>query len=106
MEGQDLACDSLRILEGLADMIESFDWEETGQMSRRKYDWAQWMNGESWRIYLGEDYEIPTENMRVTLHQMAEKKGLKVRTTKKTDEKGGESLVFQFFDPAQRTVES
>lgn len=90
----------------VAEELDSYDWKGAGPKSGAKYDWARWLKGDVWRIRRGEDYEIATETMRVTLHQMAGKKGLKVRTSKETED-GGEALVFQFYaddegEPDQR----
>jgi len=80
----------------MAEELDSYDWGELTS-PRSKYDWARWTKGDIWRIRRGEDYEIATETMRVTLHARADQKGLKVRTRK---EKGDdwEGLVFQFFE--------
>jgi hypothetical protein len=64
----------------------------------RRYPWAEWTDGSAWEIRKGDDYDVPTENMRVNLHMKADAKAVKVRTKKVLD-KDGEGLVFQFFNP-------
>lgn len=64
----------------------------------RRYPWAEWTDGSVWEIRKGDDYDVPTENMRVNLHMQGDAKALKVRTKKVRDQLG-EGLVFQFFDP-------
>jgi hypothetical protein len=60
-----------------------------------RYPWGEWTNGRPWRITRGEDYDVPTENMRVNLHMRASSMGCKVRTHKVVDGRG-EGLIFQF----------
>ncbi|HEY6312886.1 MAG TPA: hypothetical protein VIY52_19080 [Streptosporangiaceae bacterium] len=60
-----------------------------------RYPWDEWTNGRPWRITRGEDYDIPTENMRANLHMRASSMGRKVQTQKTTDDQG-EGLIFQF----------
>lgn len=62
---------------------------------QRRYPWDEWTNGRPCRITLGEDYDIPTENMRANLHMRARSMGCKVQTHKATDDRG-EGLIFQF----------
>jgi hypothetical protein len=80
----------------MAEELDGYDWGEQA-LGRSKYDWARWLKGDIWRIRRGEDYEIATETMRVTLHAKADQKGLKVRTRKEKRD-GREGLVFQFFE--------
>lgn len=47
-----------------------------------------------WEIARGEDHLVPTESMRVNLHQRAAADGIKVKTSTSL---GGDKLVFQFF---------
>jgi hypothetical protein len=86
----------------LAEELDDFNWDGHGKGGPGKYAWARWIKGDIWRIKRGEDYDIPTENMRVTLHAKADQKGLKVRTRKvplpsDPDHGKWEGLVFQFF---------
>ena len=89
----------------MARELDDFDWGPRTGGVKPRYDWPRWTKGDVWEIRRGEDYAVPTENMRVTLHGKADQKGLKVRTRKvpqKGDPEFGtwEGLVFQFFDPA------
>lgn len=69
-----------------------------------RYPWDEWTNGRPWRITRGEDYDVPTENMRVNLHMRASSMGRKVKTRKIADDQG-EGLIFQFIpDEAEQVV--
>jgi hypothetical protein len=88
----------------MARELDEFDFGTTPGSTRPKYDWNRWTKGDIWEIRRGEDYDVPTENMRVTLHAKADQKGLKVRTRKVPaqgePERGEwEGLVFQFYEP-------
>jgi hypothetical protein len=61
----------------------------------RRYPWDQWTDGSPWQIRRGEDYDVPTENMRVSLHMKADSLACKVRTHK-FDDDHSEGLIFQF----------
>ena len=64
----------------------------------RCYPWHDWADGSIWEIRLGADYDVPTENMRVNLHERAKRYVMLVRTEKVSDETG-EGLRFQFERP-------
>ena len=77
--------------------LDSFDFD--GGLGRpQKYPWDRWENGEIWEIAQGQDYEISTQNMQVTLHLRASKDNKKVQTRRVRDE-AREKLVFQFQAP-------
>jgi hypothetical protein len=80
----------------MAKKLEAFPGEGTGEP--RRYPWQEWTDGGVWEIRADEDYDVDTENMRVSLHIKADALGIKVRTTKVRDDQG-EGLAFQFFDP-------
>jgi hypothetical protein len=80
----------------MARRLDSFPGE--GRRGHRRYPWDEWTDGGTWEIRRGEDYDVPTENMRVSLHVKATSLVRKVRT-QKVDDGQGEGLIFQFFDP-------
>jgi hypothetical protein len=80
----------------MARRVESFR-KDIVEMPRR-YPWAEWSDGSIWEIRQGEDYDVPTENMRVNLHEYARRRAWTVRTEKVTDE-AGEGLCFCFTKP-------
>lgn len=80
----------------MARRVERF--ERDVQHAPRRYPWEQWCDGAIWEIRQGEDYDVPTENMRVNLHERAKQRVMKVRTEKFRDE-GGEGLRFCFTAP-------
>jgi hypothetical protein len=64
-----------------------------------KYNWDEWFShGDAWvEITRGEDYDVPTENMRVQVNSAARRKG--GRAVTRIVEKG-KGLKFQFIsDP-------
>jgi hypothetical protein len=94
----------------MAKELDHFNWGEDTAGPQPKYDWMRWTKGDIWLIRRGEDYEVPTENMRVNLHAKADQRGLKVRTRKvpqRGDPEYGkwEGLVFQFYEPDQEDPE-
>lgn len=66
-----------------------------GEGTPRRYPWAEWADGSIWEILQGEDYDVPTENMRVNLHERGKRYAQVVRTEKFSDQRG-EGLRFQF----------
>lgn len=64
----------------------------------RRYPWAEWSDSSIWEIRQGEDYDVPTENMRVNLHERAKQRVMTVRTEKFSDQHG-EGLRFCFTRP-------
>lgn len=65
----------------------------------RRYPWHEWTDGQVWEIRYQEDYDIPTENMRVNLHERAKQGGLMRVRTEKIKDRRGEGLRFQFTRP-------
>jgi len=80
----------------MARRLDSFPQRDA--QTPRRYPWSEWTDGSVWEIRRGEDYDAPTENMRVNLHMKADARTIKVRTRKVRDD-SGEGLVFQFLDP-------
>ena len=80
----------------MATRLDSFPDDDSGG-PQRKYPWDEWSDGGTWEIRQNEDYDVPTENMRVNLHMKAGSQARKVKTKKFSDEKG-EGLIFQFTD--------
>lgn len=78
----------------MAKRVKAFKNSDTDTTPRR-YPWVEWMDGSIWEIRQGEDYDVPTENMRVNLHERGKRYAHVVKTEKFTDGKG-EGLRFQF----------
>jgi hypothetical protein len=79
----------------VARRIDSFDDTTRG----RRYPWLEWTeDGSIWEITKGEDYDVPTENMRVNLHERAKFQHQTVRT-QIVRGPSGEGLRFQFVGP-------
>lgn len=68
----------------------------------RCYPWAEWGDGSIWEILQGEDYDVPTENMRVNLHERGKRYAQVVRTEKFNDQRG-EGLRFRFQSAPRRS---
>jgi hypothetical protein len=77
----------------MAHRVDSFKKDVAEQP--RRYPWAEWCDGSIWEIRQGADYDVPTENMRVNLHEHARTRAWKVRTEKINDT-AGEGLRFCF----------
>jgi hypothetical protein len=73
----------------MAEKLKEFKFQTRGP---RKYDWDQWMDGEIWRVSQGQDFDPPPRNFLSSLHNMAKRKGMKVRANVE-----GNSVVFQFY---------
>lgn len=70
-----------------------------------RYPWHQWTDGSVWEIRQREDYVVPTENMRVNLHERAKQQGQMVKT-QKVSGAGFEGLRFQFMTRSRDVPES
>jgi hypothetical protein len=82
----------------MAKRLEAFPGE--GPRGQRRYPWDEWIDGSIWEIRRGEDYDVPTENMRVNLHMKASSLSHKVQSRKFSDDQG-EGLIFQFLHPQE-----
>lgn len=81
----------------MARRVERFE-KDTQENAPRRYPWEQWSDGAIWEIRQGDDYDVPTENMRINIHERAKQRVMKVRTEKFKDGRG-EGLRFQFTKP-------
>ena len=65
----------------------------------RRYPWAEWTDGSTWRLVRGVDFDAPVDNFRDRLFSVAKRRNLKVTTSKATEGEV-EVLYAQFFgDP-------
>ena len=46
--------------------------------TRRKYDWANWLDGQKWRLQAGTDFDVPSRSMAAQVYQAAERRGIGV----------------------------
>jgi hypothetical protein len=58
-----------------------------------RYPWAEWTDGNWWKIQKGSDYQIDTDNMRRGLATHAQRHSMKVDAYKR-----GDLLIFKFTD--------
>jgi hypothetical protein len=63
--------------------------------ANRRYPWEQWLNGEIWQLFSGEDYFCTTRTLMTNSRSQAKRLGGKVRT-RILSEGGRESIVIQF----------
>ena len=79
----------------VARRLEGFPEGRSGAGRPSTYPWHERTDGSFWEIRRGEDYEIPTQNMQVSLHMRAQLQGKKV-VTRSANDADGERIVFQF----------
>jgi len=65
------------------------------QAGTRRYPWDEWLNGEVWQLFKGEDYTAKTPTILSNARIQAKRLGGSVRT-RTLEEQGRESLVLQF----------
>lgn len=68
-----------------------------------KYPWAEWQDGQWWKIKAGEDFDVTIKAMRDQLHTRAKTSGVKVRTN--TDKVSTIQFVFQRADETDEAFE-
>lgn len=78
---------------------------KTKARTQPKYPWVVWTDGRLHTIYKGEDYDISTYNMQISLHGRARHQKLKVQTSSFSDN-GTEGLVFRFKENHERECET
>lgn len=44
------------------------------------YDWDTWLDGNSWQLKRGVDFDTPVEKMRIRVWNVSSQRGLSVRT--------------------------
>lgn len=58
----------------------------TKQVSKRgKYPWKEWLNGESWTLTRGIDFQVSLSALRAAASQAAKREGCRVTTRKVND---------------------
>ena len=61
----------------------------------RRYPWDEWLNGDVWQLFKGDDYTSKTTTILSNARIQAKRLGGSVRT-RTLVEQGRESLVLQF----------
>lgn len=77
----------------MAKRLDSFPFHKS---RAGKYPWDQWLNGETWQLTKGTDFETDLEIMRRATRTEAIKRGLNVHTS--VDKNRGQ-VIFQAYDP-------
>tara|TARA_B100000073_G_scaffold196165_1_gene162501 strand:+ start:671 stop:910 length:240 start_codon:yes stop_codon:yes gene_type:complete len=72
----------------MAEILETFDF--TRSSGRAKYPWADWMDGQIYKIKRGEDFTATTKVMRQQIYAAAKNHGKSVRSTSTATE-----IIFQ-----------
>lgn len=52
---------------------------------QQRYPWDQWLDGATWEIQQGEDFNVEMESMRVQIHNAARTHGFRATTSVKGD---------------------
>lgn len=65
----------------MAEVIEGFEFPKPGQnlRSNAKYPWNEWMNGQTWRITQGVDFDCKTQSIKFLIYKRAEVLGITVK---------------------------
>jgi len=63
----------------------------------KKYPWEEWLNGETWELRGGRDFQTRGESFRAMAWQAAEQRGKRVKTRIVRDDEG-ESLVIRAYE--------
>ncbi len=74
----------------MAEVLESFAFPKTIGL----YPWAQWADGQIWKIHRGTDFAISTSAFRNSLRGKAARLNRLVHTAIVDDD----AIVFQFYD--------
>lgn len=76
----------------MAERLEEFTFNGHGTS---KYPWDEWLDGSPWRLDNKADFPGTTpSNFRISAHNVARKRGLKVRA-----QVDGEEIVIQAYKP-------
>lgn len=62
---------------------------------RSQYNWDEWLDGQTWLLRRGEDYNVSTDVMRANVSKAAAARGMKVQTKKVIEKDGTEGLAIQ-----------
>jgi hypothetical protein len=73
----------------MAERIDEFSPRRLGRPPL--YPWAEWVDGSTWRITRGEDFEVTAKSMVANLYSHAYRQGLSLEARQ-----DGESIEFQF----------
>lgn len=60
-----------------------------------RYPWDEWLNGDVWQLFKGDDYAARDETLLSNARNQARRRDGKVRTRKLNDD-GKQSVVVQF----------
>lgn len=67
-------------------MAEVVDGMPDRYATRRKYDWAAWLDGRVWKLVAGVDFDVPPRSMAAQVYQAAERRGIGVSVHINADE--------------------
>lgn len=74
-----------------------FDWDERHTTRGRlpKYPWDTWLDGNTWAITRGEDFDLKEESLRAAVSAAARTRGLKARVHRVDTDENVEHYVIQ-----------
>ncbi len=73
----------------MAEKMENYEFGGAGG-PRPKYPWDEWLDGGTWRITRGADFDVKVASMRKAVFLAAQKHGLRIETRLE-----GDSLIFR-----------
>jgi hypothetical protein len=73
----------------MAERLENYEFNAMGGPSP-KYPWDEWLDGSTWCITRGADFDVKPFSMRSAVQGAGERRGLRIQTQIK-----GDSLVFR-----------
>ena len=68
----------------MAETVASFEFLGRG-FKGGKYPWDEWLNGEIWKLKVGEDFTIDARMLQAQAYIAASKRRKKVRTRRETE---------------------
>lgn len=64
----------------MAKVVINPDWSDRRASRESIYPWDKWLDGQTWEITQGEDFDCLTKSMRIRILNTANKRNLRVRT--------------------------
>lgn len=76
----------------MATKIDEFNFNGGG--AAQKYDWDAWLNGDSWQLIKGEDFDVAVSSFRSAAMSAAGRRQVKMRSSV-----DGDTIVIQAYTP-------
>lgn len=65
----------------MAEVTQQFEPLRPKRQGKPKYPWQDWLNGEPWRLYAGEDFECQSASLVSSAAKFAGRNGFSVRSS-------------------------